>query len=247
MFLEPASTQYDLHFRLAGFPVRVHPAFFLITFLLGLNFQNPDPVPTLLWVVAAFVSILIHELGHALAFRRYGIDSGIVLYSFGGLAIPRGYGSRALSTWQRVFVSFAGPLAGFVFAALIFGGLGAAGYGWPRLRMNGFLPMLVPSAPEGRLGEFIHDLSIINVWWGLMNLLPVFPLDGGQISRALFSHFNPYDGLRQSLTLSIVVGALVAVYGVLSSNLLIALLFGSLAFQSYILLQSSRFDSYDRY
>lgn len=247
MLLEPAPTQYDLHFRLAGFPVRVHPAFFLITFLLGLDFNNPDPIPALLWIVAAFVSILIHELGHALAYRRYGIDSGIVLYSFGGLAIPRSYGARALSTGQRVFVSFAGPGAGFLFAGLIFGGLWAAGYGWPRLRMGGFLPQLVPSGPGGRLGELISYLAFVNVWWGLMNLLPVFPLDGGQISRALFTHRNPYDGLRQSLTLSIVVGALVAVYGVLSRQLFLALLFGSLAFQSYLLLQSSRFDSYDRY
>ena len=94
MFLsEPKRTGYDLNFSLLGFPCRVHPAFFILPLLFGRSFvggANPVNTGVGLVLIAAlfFVSILVHELGHAIAFRRFGIDSRIVLYWMGGLAIP---------------------------------------------------------------------------------------------------------------------------------------------------------------
>ena len=64
-----------------------------------------------LWIICVFVSILIHEMGHVLMGRLFGAEGHIVLYSFGGLAI----GSKRLADrWQRIAVSFAGPLAQFI-------------------------------------------------------------------------------------------------------------------------------------
>src|SRR5438552_2684847 len=112
---EPDRTPYDLHFPLFGFRVRIHPFFWLGTVLLGSNVLREDNGLALLgiWIVVVFVSILVHELGHAVAYRLYGSHAHIILWGFGGLAIgsPR-VGGRA----RRIFVSFAGPLAGFVFA-----------------------------------------------------------------------------------------------------------------------------------
>jgi stage IV sporulation protein FB len=62
---EPPPTQADLHFRLFGIPVRVHPFFWVATLFLGMAGKTADPVNTLIWVAVVFVSILVHEFGHA--------------------------------------------------------------------------------------------------------------------------------------------------------------------------------------
>src|SRR5574339_379984 len=122
LFQQPPPTQYDLRFTLAGIPVSVHPLFWLITLLLG---STGDLLLIPIWIVVIFVSILVHELGHALAFRRYGQRSRIVLHFAGGLTIPEpvywgsGYANVGLSPNQQIFISLAGPGAGFLLAALI--------------------------------------------------------------------------------------------------------------------------------
>jgi hypothetical protein len=100
---EPARTQFDLNFNLFGIHVRVHPMFWLVTAILGWDFQDPQGGMkyVALWVVVVFISILIHEMGHVLMGRIFGSDGHIVLYGFGGLAI----GSSDLTKrWQRNLV-----------------------------------------------------------------------------------------------------------------------------------------------
>src|SRR5215208_4108329 len=122
LFQPPPPTRYDLRFSVAGIPVRVHPLFWLIAVLLG---SSGDVLLLPIWVLVIFVSILIHELGHAFAFRRYGQHSQVVLHFAGGLTIPEpvywgsGYANVGLTPNQQIFISLAGPGAGFVFAALI--------------------------------------------------------------------------------------------------------------------------------
>src|SRR5512147_1097403 len=115
-------TRYDLRFSIAGIPVRVHPSFWLIALIFG---ASGDVLLLPIWVLVVFVSILIHELGHALAFRRYGQRSRIVLHFAGGLTIPEPvswgstYANVGLTPNQQIFISIAGLGAGFLFAALI--------------------------------------------------------------------------------------------------------------------------------
>ena len=85
-FAEPQRTSYDLNFRLFGVPVRVHPFFWLAMLLLGTNSET-TPKEALVWVVAAFVSILVHEFGHVAAITYFGSRCHVVLHGFGGLAI----------------------------------------------------------------------------------------------------------------------------------------------------------------
>src|SRR5215471_17040999 len=89
VFAEPARTPYDLNFRLFGFPVRIHPLFWLGTVLLGSNLLHQDNGLLFLaiWIVVVFVSILVHEFGHGLAYRRYGSHAHVILWMFGGLAV----------------------------------------------------------------------------------------------------------------------------------------------------------------
>src|ERR1051325_1407391 len=190
LFQIPPPTRYDLRFSVAGIPVRVHPLFWVISFLFGFSANNL--LITVFWVVVVFVSILIHELGHAFAFRRYGLRSTIVLHFAGGLTVPESvswgtnWANVALGPRQEIFISLAGPVSGFLFASLIIGGVllsgGSIGVNW----LLGFIPLpSLRSIPFGGafLGVFISLLLAVNLFWGLINLVPVYPLDGGNVAR----------------------------------------------------------------
>lgn len=243
-FQEPPPTRYDLYFRLAGIPVRVHPLFWLITLLIGASAGGIWGV--LIWVAAVFVSILVHELGHALAMRFYGWPARIILFFGGGLTVPeatlwsyRG-GSISLSATEEIVVSLAGPGAGFVFAALLIVlALGIGGKLTLAL-LFGLLPFPSLFFPYGGgwLDSIFATFLWVNVFWGLINLAPVFPLDGGQVARRLWLKANPWDGVRKSLQLSMVAGVIIALLGlVLMQSIFVALMFGLLALQSYLVLQ----------
>ena len=118
---EPQTTPYDLHFQLLGIRVRISPWFWLVATFLGWNLiSNPPPtypapaILLIMWISSVYFTILVHEMGHAMAFRYYGIDSHIVLYHFGGLAIPdsgpTGFGAR-IDPKAQIIISAAGPAA----------------------------------------------------------------------------------------------------------------------------------------
>ena len=84
---EPPPSQGDIHFRLFGMPVRIHPFFWVTTLILGMGAGSTPPAVVLSWIVAVLLSILVHELGHAAVQRHYGGHPKIVLYGLGGLSI----------------------------------------------------------------------------------------------------------------------------------------------------------------
>ena len=217
-------TPFDLRFSLFGIPVRVHPLFWLFSAALGWHGARHLNL-TVIWVVCVFFSILIHELGHALTAQSFGWPPHIVLYSFGGYAsYTPAWGH---TTGRSIMVLFAGPGAGFVFYAVILG--------VERL-------MLRQHVELSTAGEYALDsLEFINLWWGLVNLLPVYPLDGGQITRAFLTHFRARDGYDISLKLSLVVAVGVAYILYQRGMTFNALLFGSLAFDNLQALQHGRF------
>ena len=231
---EPPRTPYDLNFRVLGIPVRVHPLFWLVALLLGLG--GGDGLDLLFWVGTAFVSILIHELGHALAARSYGWEPWITLHGFGGLA---SYRPTSRDPKSQILISLAGPGAGFLFAAVIVGFIAASGHrvrlAWPDF----VLPIRFELYASSNLNMIIFYLLFINIFWGLVNLLPIFPLDGGRISQEVFQLVNPRDGLRQSLWLSIfvAVGAGVLAWTQLDDQFL-AIFCAYLAYTSYTTLQA---------
>src|SRR5262245_939187 len=165
MLAEPGQTRYDLHFDLFGTPIRVHPLFWLVTVILGWSaLDSPNPFLSMfVWVVVVFLSILLHEFGHVWMGKAFGSDGYIVLYSFGGLAVRS---NDLRNRWQRILVSLAGPAIQLLLWAVIEGALYLAGPGW-----------LVGQSEA--VQDFIWQLRVINKYWPLLNLLPVFPLDGG--------------------------------------------------------------------
>jgi Zn-dependent protease len=222
---EPPPTPADLHFRLFGFPIRVHPFFWIVILILGMGGfggGKADPVETLIWVAVAFVSILVHELGHAVLQRRYGGHPWITLYGMGGLS---SCDDCDRSPWSQILISAAGPTAGFLLA----GGILLLIYS--RL----LEPMASPA-----VNIAIVYLLWINIWWGLINLLPIYPLDGGRIARELFTiKGNVRQGVVRSLWLSVVAAAVFGVFGlVILESLYMALIFGYLAYVNYRTIQA---------
>jgi stage IV sporulation protein FB len=234
---EPSRTQYDLHFDVLGIPVRVHPFFWVGTLLLGLR-GNPKPADMLFWIGAVFFSILIHEMGHALAARYFGWQPQITLHGFGGLA---SYQPTYRNPTREILITLAGPVAGFLFAAVIVGVIAVSGheveFDW---EFGNVLPIRWEFFESHQANMLVFDLLFINIFWGLVNLLPVFPLDGGQIAREVLGLVNPHDGLRQSLWLSIITAAVIAILALTKlGDQFLAFFFGYLAYLSYQSLQAN--------
>jgi Zn-dependent protease len=263
LLAEPQQTPYDFQFRIFGFDVRISPFFWLAGAILGWNWavgldmyfhsspefrdSNPGQGPLLLiWIAVMFFSILLHELGHAFAIRHYGRNARIILYHFGGLAIEDSSSSfsgfaRHRTPQEQIVISAAGPGIQLVLAAAII----------LAFKSQGFFVATGIAVIDESLGlrdgrEFtsapllaaVSSLVFVNVFWALMNLLPVYPLDGGQISRELFTLFAARDGIKNSLILSVLTGGAVAVYCLTNEQTMAAMMFGMLAFSSYQILQA---------
>ncbi|MEX2293138.1 MAG: hypothetical protein WD691_05065 [Acidimicrobiales bacterium] len=157
------------HFRIAGIPVRVEPVFFVISGLFGLRYANIGLDVVAIWMVASFISILVHELGHGLTLKVFGQPSVIVLHGFGGVTISQR--RSTVSTFRSVAVS----LAGSVTALLVL-----------------WLPMRQLLASEWMVRQpdaliwLVLFLAFQNLWWSIANLLPIRPLDGGNVTAELF-------------------------------------------------------------
>ncbi len=241
LFAPPPRTRFDLNFRFAGFDVQVHPLFWIMAIFLGANIGGL--VPLLIWVAVVFVSILIHELGHSLAMRHHDVDSYIVLHMSGGLAIPKSARISELHWTRQAFIYFAGPLAGFIFAAIVIAVVLALGGSVILDWVLTVIPRPIAFLPIGGLyvDILIRLLLWVNVFWGIINLLPVFPLDGGNIARYILVRLDPWNGVKNSLWLSVITGAALAIAGYFAlGSVYMALLFGILAFQSYQALNAYR-------
>ena len=257
MLGEPAPTPADIHFRIAGFPVRIHPLFWVIALLIGLSAFDGEPVASLLTMGVGFVSILAHELGHTVMQRKYGGRPRIVLWGMGGLAMCD---DCDRSPRSQIIISLAGPVAGFLLAAAVLLILGATRYidfvpMWGELSEQTDtlydegqlirLSLLVGKLYFERFDLMASNVIVwmllwINIFWGLMNLLPVYPLDGGQVARELLTlgPRSPRNGIELSLKISFGVAVGVAVLSVIiTKDIFLAILFGFLAYNNYRTLQ----------
>ncbi|MBX3434248.1 MAG: site-2 protease family protein [Pirellulales bacterium] len=258
IFAEPPPSPYDLRFRAFGFPVRVHPYFWLVAGLLGIGFGRKEKEVELadfmIWVAVMFASILVHELGHAFAQRHFGGRPWITLHAMGGLA---SCDDCDRSPRSQIFISLAGPIAGFAVAlaaVVLLRGTGhVVGYQFREdkipsaadvgalegLRMLGGT-LYWNKLANPRMSELVGNVFWLNILWGVVNLLPIYPLDGGRVSRELCTLAgNPRDGIILSLRISIVAAAAMAAVGIVAwGSLFTAVLFGSLAYSNYQTLQA---------
>ena len=175
--------------RLAGITVYMHATFLLlILFILFVSWANgrnlANTLTGVLFVLAIFACVIVHELGHALTARRYGIRTrDIILLPIGGVARLERMPEKPR---EELWVALAGPAVNVVIAAALLAPLLAAGVHpqWTDFRWSG--------------GNFIENLMVANVWLVGFNLLPAFPMDGGRVLRALLATRMEYTQATQT-------------------------------------------------
>ncbi len=193
LFRSGAVGQYGvvLSFRLFGIPVTVQSSFLLVAALLGLSSGRLALVAA--WVAVVFFSILIHELGHALTARAFGAEVSIELNGIGGLTSWSG-AEEKFTPGRRATVAAAGSAVGVLFGLLV----------WLIATLTG------PYA--GVAGFAVSNLIWVNVFWGLLNWLPIRPLDGGHLLTSLLQKVTPARAERIANVIFLVtaLGALAA-------------------------------------
>jgi len=207
-------------FTIFGIPVVVQP-FFWITLVIvsgAMDASTPgDMFRILLFVLAGFISILIHELGHALTARKFGAYSEITLQAFGGYAA---YSGARLTRVQSFLVTAAGP------AIQILLGLAV----WC------LIPLMLPGITYHAF-YFLLVLKEISIFWAVLNLLPVLPLDGGQMLNAVLGPQRIRITLWVTIIVSVLVGLLMFER---THSILFSLFLCMFGWQAYQALQQHR-------
>lgn len=157
-----------LELSLLGIPIGIEWIFWLSCIFMGGGLSaggNPDAWMLVgIWTWVVLISITVHEIGHALAARRFGANPIIRLHGFGGVTIIEG---AHFSKAQDIFVSAAGPLSSLALGAFV----------W-------LIAEVYP--PEGFWTfTLVYYAKYVNFFWTAINLLPIQPMDGGQIFREL--------------------------------------------------------------
>lgn len=187
---------------ISGIPLRVHWSFFILLVLIGLGSLSgaSDPgssgrvvLVNIVYVLGLFVCVVLHEFGHALTARRYGIQTrDVVLYPIGGVAslekMPR--------PRQELWIALAGPAVNVVIAAILYAAARARG-----------LPVASVAAAGGASGLLVR-LMWTNVMLVVFNMIPAFPMDGGRVLRALLARTMSENAATQ---LAASIGRFIAV------------------------------------
>lgn len=201
----PITKARMIRFSIFRIPVEVQPFFWVTLVIIGGALRadsSAEIFRILLFVIAGFVSILIHELGHALSARAYGAHSRITLQAFGGYAAFTGV---RLNRRQSFLVTAAGPAIQIVLGLLVMG-----------------LFRMLPEQMNQNGAYFLGTLMRISFFWAILNLLPVIPLDGGQMLNALLGP----ERIKITLWISIIVAV--------TAGLLMYYLTGSILFPIFL-------------
>lgn len=207
-------------------PIRIYPFFWLLAFIIGwlnsfsdTNTLNVAIIKTLLWVFVITFSVIVHELGHAFSALAFGQKVKIDLVGFGGVTHRAG---PKLKLWKEFIIVFFGPLFGFILAIFTF------------LILN-----KVGDRPVNMWRYMLEITFYVNVFWTVVNLLPVQPLDGGRLLSIILEGALGVKGIKIAYFLSILIATAVGLLFFALQAVLAGSLFLILAFESYRAWQSS--------
>jgi Zn-dependent protease/CBS domain-containing protein len=191
-------------------PVRFHFTFvILLIFLLFIGVgERQSGAMTALYVLALFASVLLHELGHTLVARKYGIrTTEIVMYPIGGVSRPE----RIPKGREEFWIAISGPLVNALIAAVLFGWLAT---------QHQFVPIELLRDPTD--ANLAQRIATGNFLLFVFNLLPAYPMDGGRVLRSLLTLFKPEEeATRIAANSGQALAAMLGLYGLLSSNFIV--------------------------
>jgi Zn-dependent protease len=193
--------------KVFGIPVKVDFTFLLVATMLASG-RLKEPVFLVEWIFVVFISILIHELGHALVCRRFGLSPQIQLYAMGGLTSWSD--NIRVSPQKNIAISLAGPFAGFFFFGVVYLSSG-----------------IFSDVMDSEFGKQLYkDLMLVNLFWGIVNLLPVLPMDGGHVIDSIEELVSKKTGGLIAPAFSFVVAAGAALWAFSISQFFMAILMG---------------------
>lgn len=201
-----------LTFPLFKFPIQIHWSFAVVLLFV---IDSELPVSAMMvWAFAVFVSVLIHELGHAFAARRYGgrVQS-VMIYAMGGLTtwLP-GFGGN--ESRHRVLISAAGSGIQILLGLIVFA-LAKEGVFGDLADVIMRTPFQINFWWAGYLEEYVAFFAGAFVWvsvfWGLINWVPVAGLDGSHMLRELMVKINPENGVFHAKVIGVIFALLLAV------------------------------------
>ena len=199
-------------------PVVIHPVFWLLAGLIG-YLNSGNVAGTAVWALVIFISLLVHEFGHAIMAYIFKKKPVIQLLAFGGATI---YSNKGLSKPKEFLIVLCGPLFGFLLFVVTY----------LMLQADLFSDPLVIS--------ILQIFSWVNLFWTILNLVPVLPLDGGQLLRIALEGFFGLGGYKAALLIGTGISLLICFFFFISQNFLIGALFFLFAFQSFDLWRRSR-------
>lgn len=179
--------------KILGIPIKVEVSFFVLAVFLGLG-RARDLTLIAEWCAVVFVSVLVHEFGHALAARAFDLKPEIRLYQMGGVTSWRS--ETEVAPLRHLLISLAGPFTGFVLGGCVFV-LG---------------PVLLRAVPTDLMATLYFDLLWVNIGWGICNLLPILPMDGGQVLATLEAWLWKRSDRLVSHSISLLAALAIAVF-----------------------------------
>ncbi len=197
-------------------PIFIHPFFWLLAGFIGWINSNSF-LGIVIWVGIIFVSVLIHEFGHALTSVFFKQKAKIQLVALGGVT---SYEGPKLKFWQQFIIVFNGPLFGFF---LFLGAAFLLRFSWS--------PVVT---------TILQITKLANLFWTVVNLLPIQPLDGGQLLRIVLEANFGIRGFKASLLIGAITAALFSFTFFMMRAFLAGALFFLFAFQSFDLWRKSR-------
>jgi len=197
-------------------PITIQPAFWvtcLIIAYLNTSFSHADLglVSMAIWTAVIFISLFVHEMGHALMAKAFRLRPSITLIAFGGQTTYQKEGG--LSAAKEFFVTLAGPIFGFGLCALAY-------------VAKGFV-----TSPIWLLYG-VHIAFLVNFYWTFLNLLPILPLDGGQLLRIALQGAFGVRGLKASVWISAVLATICFVGAIFIRQWFLAAFFALFGFES---------------
>ncbi|MBS1598874.1 MAG: M50 family metallopeptidase [Bacteroidetes bacterium] len=203
--------------RLGGIDISIHwTFFFLISWMVLVNYLSDFTIESIIWSVILFVSILLsilaHEFGHAVVARYFGVQaSGIILMPIGAVAsVP----SLPKNPRKELLIMLAGPFTNLIISALLLLFIDPYRAYWNEAENIGVV----------NPADFLFQLQVINLSLAIFNLIPAFPLDGGRILRNLLAiKMNIVKATHITGVISMVIGYAMVAWGIIIARPLLLL------------------------